>query len=143
MVFGTDDPVVIANTKADILTLAKDLSVASFNVEFVDPVETYLEVSTVVQFNPTLTSVSQTSIESDVKEAMQTYFDTNLGGFSQSFRRSNMLTDIDSKDNSILSSRADIKMQNRFVPSPYNTITDSHLLSGDIRPIRRWLCYSI
>ena len=118
MVFGTDDPVVIANTKADILTLAKDLSVASFNVEFVDPVETYLEVSTVVQFNPTLTSVSQTSIESDVKEAMQTYFDTNLGGFSQSFRRSNMLTDIDSKDNSILSSRADIKMQNRFVPSP-------------------------
>lgn len=118
MVFGTDDPVVIANTKADILTLAKDLSVASFNVEFVDPVETYLEVSTVVQFNPTLTSVSQTSIESDVKEAMQTYFDTNLGGFSQSFRRSNMLTDIDSKDNSILSSRADIKMQNRFIPSP-------------------------
>lgn len=118
MVFGTDDPVVIANTKADILTLAKDLSVASFNVEFVDPVETYLEVSTVVQFNPTLTSVSQTSIESDVKEVMQTYFDTNLGGFSQSFRRSNMLTDIDSKDNSILSSRADIKMQNRFVPSP-------------------------
>jgi len=118
MVFGTDDPVVIANTKADILTLAKDLSVASFNVEFVDPVETYLEVSTVVQFNPTLTSASQTSIESDVKEAMQTYFDTNLGGFSQSFRRSNMLTDIDSKDNSILSSRADIKMQNRFIPSP-------------------------
>ena len=118
MVFGTDDPVVIANTKADILTLAKDLSVASFNVEFVDPVETYLEVATVIQFNPTLTSASQTSIESDVKEAMQTYFDTNLGGFSQSFRRSNMLTDIDSKDNSILSSRADIKMQNRFVPSP-------------------------
>ena len=118
MVFGTDDPVVIANTKADILTLAKDLSVASFNVEFVDPVETYLEVTTVIQFNPTLTSTSQTSIESDVKEAMQTYFDTNLGGFSQSFRRSNMLTDIDSKDNSILSSRADIKMQNRFVPSP-------------------------
>ena len=118
MVFGTDDPVVIANTKADILTLAKDLSVASFNVEFVDPVETYLEVATVIQFNPTLTSASQTSIESDVKEAMQTYFDTNLGGFSQSFRRSNMLTDIDSKDNSILSSRADIKMQNRFIPSP-------------------------
>ena len=106
MVFGTDDPVVIANTKADILTLAKDLSVASFNVEFVDPVETYLEVATVIQFNPTLTSASQTSIESDVKEAMQTYFDTNLGGFSQSFRRSNMLTDIDSKDNSILSSRS-------------------------------------
>jgi hypothetical protein len=116
IVFDTDDPVVIANTKSNIIALAKDLSVVSFNVEFVDPVETFLEVSTVFQFNPTLTSLSQTTVESDVKSVMQSYFNTNTGGFNQSFRRSNMLTLIDARDESILSSRSDIKMQSRFVP---------------------------
>ena len=116
IVFDTDDSVVIANTKSNIVALAKDLSVVSFNVEFVDPVETFLEVSTVFQFNPTLTSLSQTTVESDVKSVMQSYFNTNTGGFNQSFRRSNMLTLIDARDESILSSRSDIKMQSRFVP---------------------------
>ena len=116
IVFDTDDPVVIANTKSNIIALAKDLSVVSFNVEFVDPVETFLEVSTVFQFNPTLTSLSQTTVENDVKSVMQSYFNTNTGGFNQSFRRSNMLTLIDARDESILSSRSDIKMQSRFVP---------------------------
>lgn len=118
IVFDTDDNVVITNTKNDILSLAKDLSVASFALEFVDPVETYLEVSTVFQFNPTLTSLDQSTIEEQVKNTMQSYFDTSVGGFNQSFRRSNMLTDIDDTDDSILSSRADIKMQSRFVPDP-------------------------
>lgn len=125
IVFETDNTAVIENTKSDILTLSKDLSVASFNVEFVDPVETYLEVATVFQFNPTLTSLDQSTIEQQVRNTMQSYFDTNVGGFNQSFRRSNMLTDIDETDDSILSSRADIKMQNRFVPNalaPLQTI---------------------
>jgi len=116
IVFDTDDPVVIANTKSNIIALAKDMSVVSFDVEFVDPVETFLEVSTVFQFNPSLTSLSQTTVESDVKSVMQSYFNTNTGGFNQSFRRSNMLTLIDARDESILSSRSDIKMQSRFVP---------------------------
>ena len=125
IVFDTDDTTVIENTKSSITTLGKDLSVASFNIEFVDPVETYLEVSTVFQFNPNLSSLSQTAIEDAVKLTMQTYFDTNVGGFNQSFRRSRLLTDIDATDDAILSSRADIKMQNRFVPNalaPLQTI---------------------
>ena len=116
ILFDTDDEVVVSNAKGDIRSLAKDLAVASFNIEFVDPVETYLEVSTTFQFNPTLTSLSQSAIEERVKSTMQNYFETNVGGFNQSFRRSNMLTAIDANDDSILSSRADIVMQNRFVP---------------------------
>lgn len=71
IVFETDNTAVIENTKSDILTLSKDLSVASFNVEFVDPVETYLEVATVFQFNPTLTSLDQSTIEQQVRNTMQ------------------------------------------------------------------------
>lgn len=125
IVFDTDDPVVIENTKSSITSLGKDLSVASFDIEFVDPVETFIEVSTVFQFNPTLTSLSRTAVEDAVKATMQNYFDTSVGGFNQSFRRSNLLTDIDATDDAILSSRADIKMQNRFVPdalAPVQTI---------------------
>lgn len=116
IVFSTDDAVVQQNTKASVTNLAKNLSVASFNVEFVDPIETYLEVETEFQFNPNLTSSSQTAIENLVKSTMQNYFDANLGSFDQSFRRSNMLTLVDAVDDSVLSSKADVRMQNRFVP---------------------------
>lgn len=117
IVFNTEDAVVQADTKSAITALAKDLSVASFNVEFSDPIETYLEVSVNFQFNPNLTSQSQTAIESTVKSTMQSYFDQNTGGFNEAFRRSNLLTDIDDTDDSILSSRADVRMQDRLVPS--------------------------
>ena len=124
IVFSTDDAVVIENTKSDITALADDLSIASFDVQFTDPVETFLEVSTTFQFNPQLTSLDTTTVENSVLAAMQSYFDTSTGGFNQSFRRSNMLTEIDATDDAILSSRADIKMQKRFVPdgSPSQTI---------------------
>ena len=118
IVFDTTDSVVIETTKNSIKDLAKNLSVVSFDVEFVDPVETYLEISTVFQFNPNLSSESQTSVENSVKSTMKSYFDANVGGFNQSFRRSALLTDIDAVSEAVLSSRATIKMQNRFVPSP-------------------------
>lgn len=116
IVFSTEDVVIQESTKANITNLAKNLSVASFNIEFVEPVETYLEVATEFQFNPNLTSSSQTAVESLVKATVQQYFENNLGQFDQSFRRSNMLTLVDDVDDSILSSKADIKMQSRFVP---------------------------
>ena len=121
IVFSTDNDTVKTNTKAAISNLAKDLSVASFDIEFTDPIETFLEVKTVFQFNPNLTSLSQTEVETSVKASMQSYFLENLGGFDQSFRRSNMLTDVDAVGGSVLSSRADVRMQNRFNPDKGNT----------------------
>src|SRR6056300_159435 len=114
--FDTDDTSIQGKTKNDIVALARDLSVASFDVQFVDPVNTFLEISTVFQWNQNLTSQSKTSIESTVKNTMKSFFDANLGSFDQSFRRSNLLTQIDDTDPSILSSRADIKMQYRLIP---------------------------
>lgn len=117
IVFNTTNTTIQNATKNSIRNLAKDLSVASFNIEFADPIETYLELETVFQFNPNLTSSSQTSIESLVRSTMENYFTTNLTGFDQSFRRSNMLTLVDASDESVLSSKADVKMQNRFIPT--------------------------
>jgi hypothetical protein len=85
-------------------------------VSFVDPVETFIEADVFFQFNPNLTSFNASSVENSVKSTMQSYFDANLGDFDQSFRRSNLLTDIDETDAAVLSSRAVIKMQKRFTP---------------------------
>lgn len=117
IVFSTDDETIQDNAKIDISELADDLSVASFDLEFIDPVETFLEVDVIFQFNPNLTSFGQTQVEANVRSTMQNYFDTNLGGFDQSFRRSNLLTDVDETDPSILSSRASIRMQYLFTPT--------------------------
>lgn len=112
------DTSVQTKTKNGIIELARDLSVVSFDVEFTDPIYTYLEVTARFQFNPNLTSLEKSTVETNVKNTIENYFDANLGGFDKSFRRSNMLTDIDETDDAILSSRADIRMQNRFVPTP-------------------------
>lgn len=115
--FSTTDTSLQAQTKSDIQALARDLSVASFNIEFTDPLETYLEVDTTFQFNPNLTSLSQTAVENLVRSTTQDYFAENLGGFDEAFRRSNLLTEIDAAEQSILSSRSVVRMQNRFVPT--------------------------
>lgn len=117
IVFNTPSVDVQEATKAGIRSLVKDLSVASFDIEFTDPITTYLEINTTFQWNSNLTSSSQTQIENVVKTTIADYFSDNLGGFDKSFRRSNLLTAIDECDPSVLSSKADVKMQYRFIPT--------------------------
>ena len=119
--FSTDDENVQLDTKTDITNLAKDLSVASFNVEFVDPLNTFLQLKVDFQWNPNLTNISQTAIESKVKTTMADFFADNLGEFDKVFRRSNLLTAIDESDPSILSSKASVEMQYRLEPVPLQT----------------------
>ena len=116
IIFNTTDTNVQQQTKADFRNLAKNLAVASFDIEYTDPLTTFLEVDPVFQWNPNLTSKSQTAIEALVNKTVENYFSDQLGGFDKSFRRSNLLTVIDDADPSILSSRADVKMQFRFTP---------------------------
>lgn len=116
ILFNTDNLDTQTETKNSIIDIAKNLSVASFNVKFLDPVSTYLELQTRFQWNPNLTGLTQTAIEKLVTSATEKYFNDELTGFDESFRKSNLLTIIDDTDPSILSSRTDVVMQNRFIP---------------------------
>ena len=111
-----------SNTELGILDLAKQLSIVSFNLRFVDPVKTFIEIDTFFQFNPKLTDQTLNAVQDNVSNVISSYFSKSTGKFKQSFRRSNLLTDIDESSNAILSSRADIRMQQRFVPSAPNLI---------------------
>lgn len=118
ILFNSDvDASTVAATKTSIVDLAKQLSVASFNIEFTDPVKTFVETQTFFQFNPNLTTLSRNTIQDNVTDTIDTYFENNTGKFSQSFRRSNLLTLVDEVSPAILSSRSNIKIQRRFTPT--------------------------
>lgn len=107
----------IAQTKSSIVDLVQQLAIVSFNIEFADPVETYVEADVYFQINPKLTPLSVNGVSTSVKSVIENYFTNTIGGFDQSFRRSNLLTDIDDTSPAILSSRADVRMQQRITPA--------------------------
>ena len=107
----------IAATKLSIQDLAEQLSITSFNLRFINPTETFIETDTYFQFNPKLTDLTLANTKNNVTAAITNYFTDNTGKFKQSFRRSNLLSLVDDVSGAVLSSRSDVRMQQRFVPS--------------------------
>ena len=118
--------------KREIIGLASQLAITSFNLRFIDPITTTIEADVFFQFNPKLTDTTENQIVSSVQSVISDYFSLNTGKFKQSFRRSNLLSLIDDIDPAILSSRADIRMQNRFTPTApsITTIVQNLTLNG-------------
>lgn len=114
---GTTTNQKSATKDAIVQNLTNFLSVLSIDTIFVDPIETFIEAITVFNFDPNLTNVTQSSTESSVFTSMKSYFADNLGVFGGIFRRSTMLNGIDDLSDAILSSRVDIKVQQRFEPT--------------------------
>lgn len=118
--------------KREIIGLASQLAITSFNLRFIDPITTTIEADVFFQFNPKLTDATENQIVSSVQSVISNYFSLNTGKFKQSFRRSNLLSLIDDIDPAILSSRADIRMQSRFTPTAPSiaTIVQNLTLNG-------------
>ena len=104
-------------TKAAITELVKQLAVVSFDIEYADPVNTYVESDIFYQINPQLTSLSNNAITTSINTVVSNYFAKTLGKFTKSFRRSNLLTLVDDVSRAVLSSRAVIRMQQRITPT--------------------------
>ena len=107
----------ITSLQSQITDLAEQLAILSFDIEFIDPVTTYIETDTFFQFNPRLTTLSSSAIRSSVNNTITSYFATTVGEFDEAFRRSNLLTQIDEVDPSVLSSRMNVRMHQRVVPT--------------------------
>jgi len=106
----------ISNTRQGIIALADQFQIASFSLTFTDPVVTYISTEVFFQFNPALSGASPSSIRAAVDQSIADYFIENTGKFAQVFRLSNLLTDIDATDPSVLSSRANVIINRRIVP---------------------------
>lgn len=117
IVFEDDVPSTTQTaTKNSIQDLVDQLSVVSFRLRYLDPVTTFIETNTFFQFNPKLTTLSLNSITDSVNTVVRNYFTANTGKFGQAYRRSNILTLIDEVSPAVLSSRMEVKMQQRIVP---------------------------
>lgn len=117
IVFEDDvDEVTKTSTKDSIQELVDQLATVSFKLRFIDPVSTYIETNTFFQFNPKLSTDSLSTVSTGVDTAIRNYFTNNTGKFGQSFRRSNVLTLVDNVSPAVLSSRMDVKMQQRITP---------------------------
>ena len=93
------------------------LSVISVDMEFVDPTFTYLNVTTEVKYDVSLTNRTVQSMENLVKAAVNSYFDTNLGKFNDVFRKSPLTAVVDDTDAAILSSKVNVVQEVRFEPT--------------------------
>jgi len=96
--------------------LNENLAVLSVDVSFVDPEITYLEIETQFYFNPNLTSLTQSTIESQVNSKVSQYVEDNLKTFKGTFRKSNLAANIDEISSSILSTEINVKVQQRLTP---------------------------
>jgi len=103
--------------KSQIVDLADRLSIASFDLKFLEPQETYVSTLVQFEFDPTLTGLSKSSVIKNVKQEVSDYFSEEVGKFGEDFRRSRLLTRIDALDPSILSSRCDVLCQKRIFPT--------------------------
>ena len=114
---GTADSIK-DKVKADIITNFSDnLGIVSMTTKYADPTDLFLELTLGFNFDPALTGFSLAATESSVYNFMIRYFNENLNVFDKTFRRSNLLTEIDALDPAILSSRCDVKAQLRINPT--------------------------
>jgi len=112
-------------TKLSIENLVKQLAVISFNIEFADPVTTFIETDVFYQINPNLTPLSNNAITNTINAIIDNYFVINTGKFKKAFRRSALLTLIDEASSAVLSSRAVVRMQQEITPviNKFNSFT--------------------
>lgn len=99
-----------------ITELTANLSIASIGAEIVEPDYTYLNLLTTCKYNNEATDLSRRGLEQKIRNGIASYFNANFGEFNKIFRKSKLLSSIDSIDPSILSSAVEITMENRFTP---------------------------
>ena len=97
--------------------LTDNMAIMSITTEYVEPITTFLSVTTTFNLDPDLTGSTSQSLETTVQNTINNYFTTNLGKFNKVFRRSNLLTVIDALDPSILNSKMAVSVKQSFVPT--------------------------
>ena len=112
------------SVKDEIITeLSDNLGIMSIDIIYLDPVTSFLELSTTFNFDPDLTDTSSQGMQTNVTNKINEFFAANLNKFNKVFRRSTLLTQIDDISDAILNSKMEIKVQQRLVPSVGSTLS--------------------
>jgi hypothetical protein len=103
-----------------IREILKQKNVVSISPVIVDPEYINLEISTSVYYNPRLTIRSETELKDLVINTIKTYNTENLESFTGIFRHSNLSSQIDATEDSIISNITTIKLH-REIDVQYNS----------------------
>jgi hypothetical protein len=119
----------IKPTTTDVLTteqksfiinqLLKQKNVVSITPVIVDPEYIRLEINTTAYYNPRLTGMSESELQTLVHQTITDYNTQNLQSFSGVFRQSNLSSKIDATEASIVSNITTLKLH-REVEVKYN-----------------------
>jgi hypothetical protein len=108
---------VSTNRKERIKQAIKSYNVQSIDLEIVDPTYLYVVPTTIVRYDPLLTTLQPSEIAVRIANKIIAYESSNLNRFDGKFRYSRFLDSIDSAESSIVSSTAKIEAQKKFLPS--------------------------
>jgi hypothetical protein len=105
-------------SQADKDIIARDIirprSVVSIQPEFVDPIETYIGLNISVNYNKTITSLTSSRIESEVRAIVQSFFTNNVNKLQKNFYYSKLLSAVVGTTQSIFSASIQVLMHKRI-----------------------------
>jgi hypothetical protein len=105
-------------SQADKDIIARDIirprSVVSIQPEFVDPIETYIGLNITVNYNKTITSLTSSRIESEVRAIVQSFFTNNVNKLQKNFYYSKLLSAVVGTTQSIFSASIQVLMHKRI-----------------------------
>ena len=114
---GVDEDTKQLTKDSIVNQLSENLAIMSIDTVFTDPATTFLEVTTLFDFDPDQTGNTPEATESSVKTTVTNYVTNNLNRFNSVFRRSNLLAEIDNISPAVLNSSMEVKVQQRLTPT--------------------------
>lgn len=102
--------------KRDIEAFAKLRAPLSITPVVIDPEFLYVDIETVVRYNPNVTTKSDNEIKIAVISAIKTHTDAEINDFDTKLRLSKLASAVDGCDPSILNNDAKVILEKRIVP---------------------------
>ncbi len=109
--------------KNDVVEFLKTKAVLSITPTVIDPDYTYLRFEVNTLYDTTKTTLSADSVSSAIRSSVINNIGNNLGKFNQSFSISKLLADIDSTSTAIDSSKVDVVMEKRILPTSIKDVS--------------------
>lgn len=100
-----------------ITDVLKPISMLTVVPTIVDPDYNYIQVTTNVTYNPKLTTLNSSQLQSLITTAINSYSTNYLNTFNSTFSGPTLANYIQNVDPSIIAAEIDIKLQKKFLPT--------------------------
>jgi hypothetical protein len=111
-----DVPIISSDLKSEIINYLTGKSITTEPV-ILDPEYLFVEITSDVKFDPSLTTKSTQQLKSEVLNQIINYDNTYLNDFGDDLRKSKLLTMIDSSDEAIISNQTDLRAIYKITPT--------------------------